>query len=61
LANKNRIPIIPYGAGSGFEGGINAINVKILGIKKRGKGFLNYFLYFCAVGWHNNRHFQVYE
>lgn len=28
FCNKNNIPAIPYGAGSGFEGGINAIKVK---------------------------------
>ena len=27
LCNKERIPVIPFGAGSGFEGGINAIKV----------------------------------
>lgn len=30
LCNKNKIPVIPYGAGSGFEGGINAIKVILL-------------------------------
>jgi D-lactate dehydrogenase (cytochrome) len=27
ICNKNRIPVIPYGVGSGFEGGINASQV----------------------------------
>jgi FAD/FMN-containing dehydrogenase len=27
LCNSNKIPVIPFGAGSGFEGGINAVQV----------------------------------
>ncbi len=27
FCNKKRIPVIPFGAGSGFEGGINAVKV----------------------------------
>ena len=27
FCNKNKIPVIPYGVGSGFEGGINAVQV----------------------------------
>ena len=30
LCNANKIPVIAYGAGSGFEGGINAIGVSRL-------------------------------
>jgi D-lactate dehydrogenase (cytochrome) len=26
ICNRNRTPVIAYGAGSGFEGGINATN-----------------------------------
>ncbi len=29
LCNTNKIPVIPFGAGSGFEGGINAVHVII--------------------------------
>ena len=29
--NKNHIPVIPFGAGSGFEGGVNALQVKLDG------------------------------
>jgi hypothetical protein len=27
ICNENKIPVIPYGVGSGFVGGINAIHV----------------------------------
>jgi FAD/FMN-containing dehydrogenase len=27
LCNQNKIPVIPFGAGSGFEGGVNAVKV----------------------------------
>jgi len=27
ICNSNKIPVIPFGAGSGFEGGINAVQV----------------------------------
>ena len=27
MCNKHKIPVIPYGVGSGLEGGINAIQV----------------------------------
>ena len=29
ICNANKIPVIPFGAGSGFEGGINAVHVII--------------------------------
>jgi glycolate oxidase len=29
FCNSNKLPVIPYGAGSGFEGGINAIKVHL--------------------------------
>lgn len=28
--NQNKIPVIPWGAGSGFEGGVNAVKVVIM-------------------------------
>ena len=55
FCNENKIPIIPFGVGSGFEGGINALHV-ILFFATFFKIFIPLYLLILTIGWCNCRY-----
>lgn len=57
FCNRNKIPVIPWGAGSGFEGGVNAIKVKILSFSIILRSTFKRILYF--LGWNNRGRVQA--